>query len=81
MDGPIRQRDGSPALGIVAEAGSPWPIVGTAFPWGWVANWRGPVATFRLSVGKAEVPGLFVVDRRRFIAVAEWPEGRGGSEC
>ena len=71
-DGPIRQRERPPALGVVPEAEAPWPIVGTAYPWGWVAHWRGPVATFRLAIGKSPIPGLYVVDGRRFVPVEVW---------
>lgn len=31
-----------------------------------------PFATFRLTVNKIDLPGFYVLDRRRFIPVDEW---------
>jgi hypothetical protein len=40
--------------------------VGIAFPVGWLPHRRGPVATFRLGVGKNELPGRWACVMLRF---------------
>ena len=73
-DGPLRFRDSGPALGVLDNLHSPPMPIGIAFCVGYVADWRGPVATFRLTIGKDILPGLYVLDRRRFVPAEEWEE-------
>jgi hypothetical protein len=49
-----------------------WLAVGIAYPVGFLPHWRGPVATFRLAIGKQEVPGRWVCHRRRFVPAESW---------
>jgi hypothetical protein len=70
-DGPIRYRDGPPAIGVLTDLDAPPMPIGIAFAVGWVADDRGPVALFRLEVRKHDLPGRYVCVGRRFIQVDE----------
>src|SRR4051812_12721940 len=73
LDGPILRRHQPPALSVVPAPDCYWPI-GIAFPVGQVAHRRGPAATFRLVVEKAEVEGRWVCVGRRFVRLGDAAE-------
>src|SRR5262249_59322595 len=79
-DGPPRSRDMHAAIGIHAtprpEPGEVWSSIGIAYPRGWLPDSRGPVVAWRLAIGGAELPGLWVCHRRRFVPAEEWARGR-----
>lgn len=72
-DDVLRKRDSGPALGVLLDTDAPPMPVGVAYGWGPAPHWRGPVATFRPAIGRAEVPGLWVLDRR-FVSLEDWRE-------
>jgi hypothetical protein len=71
-DGPILFRDHAPVMSLVRK---PNPVgmdacpVGTAQCIGWLEGTEPPVALFRLVVGHQELPGHYVCDRRRLVAL------------
>lgn len=80
-DGPIRYRDNPGVLGIVAELGTPWPILGEAHPDGWLPDDRGPVATYRLRIAGAFLDGRFTCVARAFrpaTGIGDGPEDATG---
>jgi hypothetical protein len=72
-NGPILRRDEPPALGVVADPNRPMPI-GIAYPVGQVEHRRGPAATFRLAIGKAELEGRWLCVGREFVRLGEAAE-------
>jgi hypothetical protein len=73
VDGAILARDEPPALGVVTQRSEPMPI-GIAFPDGHVEHRKGPAVTFRLVVGKTELPGRWICVGRRFVPLGEAAE-------
>ena len=73
LDRPILGRDESPALGVLADRTAAMPI-GIAYPVGVVENRRGIAKTFRLVVGKVELPGRWICVGREFILLGEAAE-------
>lgn len=73
--GLLRPRDGVCAVAIVEEAGASWPTAGIAYPVGWTAAdeeaGRPAEVLWRLVVGKAEVPGRYVLRTARFVEAGE----------
>jgi hypothetical protein len=57
--------------GVVLDRAAPPMPDGIAYPVGYVPGRRGPVATFRLAIGKVEVPGRWICVRRRFERAGE----------
>ena len=71
LDGPLRDADCPGALGVFLD---PAPRVpdGKALPSGLIADHKGAVATFRLTIGKTELPGRYLCVGRRFVPAQEW---------
>jgi hypothetical protein len=69
--GPLRHRDSPDCFGVYDEDGQGFPI-GIAYGVRWLLDDRGPVATFRLAVNGVDLPGLYVVEDRRFVPADEW---------
>ena len=67
-------RSATPALGLVTAANAPPMPVGIAFSVSHAPSRRGPLAVFRLTVGKDEVPGRWVCVRREFVPLEDWRE-------
>jgi len=68
--GPILWRDCGHALGVVLDPSKPPMPDGTAFPVGMLDDdGRGALAVFRLTMGKAEIPGRWVCIGREFVPV------------
>jgi hypothetical protein len=72
-DGPILQTDRPPAMGVYGSTGRELPV-GIAFPSGAVRHRRGAAQTFRLVIGKEELPGRYVCLGRRFVELGEAAE-------
>jgi hypothetical protein len=72
MDGPIRHRDNSPAIGVVADPGGNLAI-GVAYPRTYRPHPLGSVVRFRLFVDNNELPGLWECVGHEFVPAAEWP--------
>ena len=70
----MRFADNPPALGVFL---GPEPRVpdGKALPSRLIADRKGAVATFRLTIGKAELQGRFVCLGRRFVPAEGWSAG------
>ena len=72
---PATAADGSPlafpALGLFAEPGTHWPLVGAAYFVSHSPHQGRSVAVFQITIGKEETPGRFICDRRRFIELAD----------
>ena len=66
-DGPIRAVDCPPALGVVVDLDAPPMPIGIANCVGFHPDPKRPIATFRLTVHKVDLPGRYVCDRRRFV--------------
>ena len=76
LDGPARHDGSLPsAIGLALNPDRREWHDGIAFGRGYVPWWRGPVATWRLSVRKVEVPGLFVLVAREFVPLDAWRSG------
>jgi hypothetical protein len=73
LDRPILGRDAPPALGVLISPAEPMPI-GIAFPAGLVAHPQGPAVTFRLVIGKEELPDRYLCIGRRFFRLGEAAE-------
>jgi hypothetical protein len=73
LDGPILGCDESPALGVLAGRAAAMPIR-IAYPVGLVEHRRGAATTFRLVVGKVELPGRWLCVGREFVALGEAAE-------
>lgn len=74
VDGPIRRGDCPSAIGVSLDISMPWQPDWIAYGVSYVPRWRGPIVTFRLSINKEGVPGLWVCVGRRFIPAEEWAE-------
>jgi len=75
VDGPMRPADAPSTIGVLLDLDAPPMPVGIAFGCAYVEDRKGKlVATWRLTIGKADVPGLWVCVGRRFIEVDEWCE-------
>jgi len=84
----VRPDDLPGAIGVIPEGGGPGDIAGIAFWSGHVGGWKwdwsrprsepvdlGPIeATWRLTIGKAEVDGRFALRMGEFIELAEGAE-------
>ena len=75
-DGPIRPHDGPMALEVVTGPGRQRPL-GMAVPAGSITDRGGPMATFRLTIGKVELPGRYVCVGQRFVPAGEWEPEQG----
>jgi len=73
LDGPILRRDEPPAIGVVGEPGSAWPI-GIAYPVGTVGHRKGPAVSFRLVINKVELDGRWIYEARRFVQLGDAAE-------
>jgi hypothetical protein len=71
LDGPIRAIDVPPALGVVADPDAPPMPIGMAFAVDQVPHRGGSLAVFQLTIGKAEILGRWVCDRRQFVELVE----------
>jgi hypothetical protein len=71
-NGPILGRDCPGAIGVLVD-GEAMPI-GIAYPVGLVEHRRGPAQTFRLVVGKTELPERWLCVGRRFVQLGEAAE-------
>jgi hypothetical protein len=78
LDGPILGRSSPPALSVFlagerlpGDVGLP---IGIAYPTGLVERRRGPAVTFRLAIGKTELEGRWLCDRRAFVRLGEAAE-------
>ena len=73
--GPLRPDDAPSTIGVLLDLDAPPMPVGIAFGCGYVEERKGKlVATWRLVVSRAEIPGRFVCIGRRFLEVDEWRE-------
>jgi hypothetical protein len=61
--------DVSHCLGALDHEGK--ALIGIAFNRQSIPDPKGPIAIFRLSIGKAELPGRYKVDRQRFVRADE----------
>lgn len=68
LDGPLRAVDVAHCLGVLDQAGNGSPI-GIAFNGHPTPDPKGAIATFRLSIGKTDLPGRFKIDCRRYVLV------------
>ena len=65
--GPIQYRDATHALGVILDSIKNRMPDGMAFPIGWIADDRGPITTFQLTIVKEDLPTLQVCLGREFI--------------
>src|SRR3954471_13494762 len=72
IGGPHRTRAGGHAIEVHDKADCRGRSVGTALPMSWIRDVRGPVSTFRLTLGKAPLNGLWVLVGRQSIPAEEW---------
>jgi hypothetical protein len=54
--------------------------IGIAFAIDQVPHRGGALAVFRITLGKTEIPGRRVCDRRGFVELAEWRIARSAHE-
>ena len=73
LDGPILGCDDCSALDVVSYRSAGW-LVGNAYSVGLVAHPQGPAKTFRLVLGKVELPGRWICVGREFVHLGEVAE-------
>ena len=79
--GPFRYRDATHVIGVELDPSKNRMPDGMAFPVGWIPDDRGPIATFRLTIGKKDLPGRWVCLGREFLpAEAMQSDERGAGE-
>ena len=72
-NGPSLSRDTPGAIGVLADGDAAMPI-GIVYPVGLVEHRRGPAQTFRLVIGKTELPGRWLWVGQRFVQLDEVAE-------
>ncbi len=89
LTGPAHHKDRLPAMGVHLETDASDRPAGIAYPNGWVEDedidGRPSIQTFRLTIGKTEMPERYMLLGRRFVPESEWPgvrqsEGLAGND-
>jgi hypothetical protein len=80
LDGPILGRHMPPALFVYDSATVAAMPIGIAYPIGLTDGEEEPISTFRLVVGKEELPGEWMCDRRRFVRIGAADAGTETAE-
>ncbi len=75
VDGPLRPADAPSTIGVLLDLDAPPMPVGIAYGVSHVIDHKERlVATWRLTVGKEEIPGLWICIGRRFVDLDTWLE-------
>jgi hypothetical protein len=74
LDAPLFDGDAPSAIAVLPRLDGPPSPVGIAYGASYVRHRNRSVATWRLVIGKEELPGRWVCIGRRFVEVGDWQE-------